>query len=190
MTYNLQNLKNKYRNIFYSYNIVYLKNFLNYEEANKINNFGNTVEKKFDINLREKLFNENNINLKNNTTYFINKNKNISKFLEYKINPLINNIYGKELTIFRDKMYLTLPNEYGIKGQCDILKYDNYKPKNFVNILLFPDSNTINFSYNYEIDKKDFVNGEMNPIIENILYWDNIKVTPRDIIMFNSNKIY
>jgi hypothetical protein len=170
MAYSLKLLKTKYRNIFNSNGIVLLKNYFNNDETTQICSYADDILQTINIKNKINLFTSSNITTNNDIKYFLNKHPPLSKFLTYIINPIINNIYGRELVIFRDTMNISIPNSCGLSKRCDILQYGNYKPKKFVNVMLFSENTHIEICNNKE--------------------WRIIETSPRDILLFDCNTIY
>ena len=191
MSYKILSLKTKYRELYNNNNFVLLKNYFNREEVDKLKSYSNDIQQNMNININKKLYYDNNIKTKNTYSYFLNKHKPLNDFIKYKLNPIINNVYGKQVTLFNDTIYIYPEYCSGNNGTCDILKYSNYKPKEYITVMLFNGNNTIEIAKDFTINNSDFNEfNEFNTIKENILNWTPINCDSRDILIFNSNLHY
>ena len=173
---------------------VVINNFFSVEEASHIVRCANTLESLPEEKYKWMIYHEGNKN-KSRLENFINYNNDIKQILETKLKPLMNDIHGEDMTLFKEKLNWKYGGGNGFAAHQDHPAWSDFPPTFYSTISISANNSTIAngclefvrgqdkkgvYSYNKEGD------GSLIPEIADQFKWIPLETTPRDILIFNS----
>lgn len=115
------------------------------------------------------------------------------KFIDYKINPIVNKIYGGPMVLFKDKINWKQPGGGSFKPHQDFGAWDDFPPSYYVTCAMFADKATIEngcLEMGIGYEKKKILNNNNGVIDKSIvdnLDWKPIIVSPADLVLFDAH---
>lgn len=185
----------KYRKQFWSNGYVLLKDFFNNKEAHNIKLWANHIQQFPEQRNKWMVYKETDTDITTRVEYFKNYYQPINKFIRTRLNPVLNEVYGNDMTLFKDKINWKHPNSKGFGAHQDQPAWCDFPADRFVTLALFADNSTIEngclefvkerhteglFSHDLEST------GAMSSKVEDTFKWEPIQTTPKDILIFDS----
>tara|TARA_B100000787_G_C16197105_1_gene301753 strand:- start:4249 stop:5007 length:759 start_codon:yes stop_codon:yes gene_type:complete len=175
--------------------VVLLHNFFTEEEADQIVHFANQLENWEEKPNKWMIYFEK-ANTKSRIERFIDYYPELKKFMETKVYPKVNTIFGKETFLFKDKLNWKQGGGKGFNAHQDHPAWSDFTPSEYITVALFANDSTIqNGCLQFGRGETKFIKecpynkegmGEIKPEIENKLKWDFSETTTRDLLLFDS----
>ena len=184
-----------YKTTFESEGYVLIKNFFSTEEATNIVKYANELEEWDEKAYKWMIYFENN-KKKSRIENFIQYHENLRDLLNKKIKPLVNETYGGNMLLFKDKLNWKYGKGKGFKPHQDHPAWNDFEPDRYISVALFANECTEeNGCLEFGISENKFTGmceynkkglGEILPEIEDSLKWVPATSSPRDILLFDS----
>jgi 2-aminoethylphosphonate dioxygenase len=125
---------------------------------------------------------------------FVNYHEKIRNFLYNKLTPLLEDLIGENMVLFKDKLNWKLAGGSGFKSHQDHPAWNDFTPNIFVSMALFVDKNTkengcleVSGGVHNQVYNNDYnVGGGLKKDIEESFKWDHLLSNPSDLLIFNS----
>lgn len=179
---------------FWDKGFVLIKDFFTQEEADDIVRWAGELEEFPEMPQKWMIYFESG-KTKSRIENILDYHYQLNSFVDNRVTPTLNSVYGSEMNIFKDKMNWKLGHSKGFKAHQDQPAWSDFPPKRFVSVALFADNTTVENGclefvegkhqdglYGHNIDNK----GELDPEVEKKLDWKFVTTTPRDILIFDS----
>lgn len=180
---------------FESDGFVLLDNFLSEEESNLLGKFADNA---YDIpEIKESYMKYYEKNKDGNRILarfenFRGLDKNLDKLLETKLKPCVEEILGKSVNQFKDKMNWKLPGGGAFKAHQDHMAWSDFPPKYYVTLAIFVDNCTkengclemVRGRHKEGIYDGD--NGTIGEKWENEFKWEAQYANVGDVVLFDS----
>jgi len=115
------------------------------------------------------------------------------KIINFKIDPLVNQIYGRSMNIFKDKINWKQPNGGAFQPHQDYGAWNDFPPSYYITCAMFADEATIKngclemgIGYEKNVILKN-TDGVIDESIVNKLTWKPIIVSPADLVLFDGH---
>ena len=184
-----------YKTTFESEGYVIIKNFFTKEEGNNIVRYADELEEWEEKAYKWMIYFENN-KKKSRIENFIQYHENLRDLLNKKIKPLVNETYGGNMLLFKDKLNWKYGKGKGFKPHQDHPAWNDFEPDRYISVALFGNECTEeNGCLEFGISGNKFTSmceynknglGEILPEIEDSLKWVPATSSPRDILLFDS----
>lgn len=185
---------------FNSDGYVLIKDFFNDEEAVNIIQYANDLEQWDEMPFKWMVYFEKNKNtqtkFKSRIENFICYHPELNDFFYKQINPLVNEIYGRKMVLFKDKLNWKIGGGSGFKAHQDHPAWSDFEPQKYITVALFANNSTVDNgclefgSSGKKINSLCPYNktglGELDIDFENSLTWTPAPSTPKDILIFDS----
>ena len=187
------NLYKDYNSSLKKNGYLLIKNYFTSDEIFFIKKFKETLE-----NLQEKkgeymiyYENINNKNVKSRVEHFVPYFSNINYLLKTNIEPLLDNILGEKITLFKDKLNWKYPQGDGFKAHQDHPAWNDFPITRFYSIALFANNSTKKNGCLEIVKEKNNnglynTNGCINETVEKTLNWEYLEATSADLLIFDS----
>lgn len=139
--------------------------------------------------------NSNGVKKRNRVENYLNYHDDMKDFISNRVTSTLNDIYQKDMILFKDKMNWKKAWGKGFQPHQDQPAWLDFPPKRFVTAALFGNKTNKNngcleFSkgnhsqglFNYDMNNM----GELNKEVEDKLEWEYVETTPRDLLIFDS----
>lgn len=175
--------------------MVLLNNYFNNVERNMVINWANYLQNLPETKNKWMTYNETNTNAKTRMEYFVKYHKPVYDFVHYGLTPLVNNISGENMVLFKDKINWKLPNTKGFAAHQDHLAWNNFSNKKFITVALFADDTNedngclefVENKHNEGIFEHDLeTTGALSKDIEKSFDWKPVNTTTYDVLLFDS----
>ena len=187
----------KYRDIFNKNGYVVIKNFFSEEDASKIEEYANELEKWEEQKYKWMIFFENNEEkIKSRLENFIYYHDDLKKFITTRVKDAVDDMYNKKMVLFKDKLNWKYGGGKAFKAHQDHPAWTDFEPDRYMTVALFANKTTIDngcleFGYrNSKITSLCKYNnngqGELDSKVEQELNWKLEETTPRDLLFFDS----
>ena len=135
-----------------------------------------------------------NVRLLSRMEYFLDYHEGFSNFEKKVIRPLVENIFGEEANLFKEKINFKLPGGGAFKHHQDHPAWDDFPSKDYINIAIPIDemteeNGTLKFASGMGRNREIYHNSETNKIDQkNIDIWEWKSVYPKlgDLLIFDS----
>jgi 2-aminoethylphosphonate dioxygenase len=172
--------------------VVCIKNFFSESEQIMIQEWAKRLENLPEVTGKYMKYYEtsNNNNILSRIEYFVNYNSDIEHFLKYKINPILNDLCRKNMTLFKDKLNWKMGGGNGFKPHQDHPAWDDLEPPIFYSVAISADISNIDKGC-LQFSKKEnsilpYNTDGILPNISNNLDFKYVETTPRDLVIFDS----
>ena len=184
---------NIYRSNLKNDGYLLLKDFFTKEESEEIIQFRKELEKLPEEKGKWMIYYEddNNNELKSRIENFINYKENIKNFVNKKLVPLLNNVCGDKMVLFKDKINWKLPNGNGFKAHQDHPAWSDFDVSRFYSVALFCNNSTIENGCLQIVKNMNNIGllqdkGCIPEHIVETLKWEYLETTPCDLLIFDS----
>ena len=186
---NIFNNLKLYKNLFNKKGYVLLQNVLTPAEKMHLLKYTSEIENssKIENNYIHKYeLDSNNNSVLCRTEYIINNHAKMKHILTSgKLPNIIENIYGKSVLLYKEKINYKYPNTGAYKPHQDITAYPN--SNNHITCLIsLCNTNILNGCLQFSNVNKNEILEHKNGIIQNDLKWKNCPMNFGDIVLFNS----
>jgi 2-aminoethylphosphonate dioxygenase len=170
---------------------VKLSNILTHEESQQIIKWADQLNQIEETAGKWMIYFESNGN-RSRIENFISFMSNIKKFVESKLQPLLEKIISKKVSIFKDKMNWKHGKGKGFAPHQDHPAWTDFPPSKFYTIAIFADDTTIeNGCLEFAEDKNSELlpyNKSGNGGLKNAdtFDWKPVTTTTRDVLIFDS----
>ena len=190
----------KIKNDYKSKGYVLIKNFFTDKEANQIVKYANELEQWEETPFKWMIYFEKDKNTQNKfrtrIENFICYHLELNDFFYSKISPLMNELYGDKMILFKDKLNWKIGGGKGFKAHQDHPAWNDFEPTNYATVALFANNSTIeNGCLEFGTSDKKIKClcpynktglGELDIEYENSLNWTPQPSTPKDLLIFDS----
>ena len=184
-----------YKSIFEQDGFVLLENFLTVEESNLLGSFTDKVFNLPDVKGGYMKYYENGNNSEKILSRFENfrdLDSNFKTLLDTKLKGCVENLLGKRVNLFKDKMNWKLPGGGAFKAHQDHMAWSDFPPKYYITLALFMDScSTANGCLEMVRGKHkngiyDGEHGTIDKKYEDEFNWEAQYANVKDVVLFDS----
>lgn len=190
-----------YKKKFNENGYVLFENFFSQDEANNIIKYANEIEQWKEEKYKWMIYYENNESLSDNTKKktrienFINYHNEIHNLVKNQLQKLLEEITGKKMILFKDKLNWKYSNGKGFKAHQDHPAWTDFPPKKYITIGLFANHTTVENGCLQFVDglhKKGILDyeknntGQISKELQEKMKWKYITTSPKDILIFDS----
>ena len=182
---------NELKKQYWENGYLLLKDFLSKEESTNIVNWANELEKYPEEPGKWMIYFESN-HKKSRIENILNYHEKLNEFVESKIYPLVKDIYGKEMTIFKDKLNWKMGHSKGFMPHQDQPAWSEFPADRYISVALFANESTVDNGC-LEFVSKQHKNGvythensQITPKIVDSFDWNYVTSTTSDVLLFDS----
>jgi hypothetical protein len=123
---------------------------------------------------------------------FVNYHPPLKKFLDERVYPVLREIVGKDLVLFKEKINWKRGGGKGFLPHQDHPAWDDFPPSIYYSVSIFGNicyrkNGTLEFAQNLGRLRESLYHDENGSLVDPNKYdWQQINATPRDLFIFNS----